>query len=85
MAKIEIIVLADDRLWKSVARDAWTAIVLGGLTMLGWWVGSTALQWIGGLFAVLFMISRVTATTVKSRYTLAEARAKLDELERGAN
>jgi uncharacterized membrane protein YiaA len=84
MAKTEIIVLADDRLWKSVARDTWTAIVLGGLTMLGWWAGSTALQWIGGFFAVLFIMGRVTAMTVKSRYTIAEARAKLDEYEKEA-
>lgn len=78
--KTKIIVLADDRLWKSFLSDLWTAVVLGGLTMLGWWVGSSALQWIGGFFAVLFIMGRVTAAGVKNRFTISEARAELERI-----
>ena len=77
----KFIILRDDRFWKSVASDTYSAAILVSVTLLGWSVGSSALQWIGGLFAILFMAARATSNAAKSRYTIEQARAELDRLE----
>lgn len=78
--RTKTIVLVDDRFWKSFFRDIWTAVVLCGLTMLGWWVGSPALQWIGGFFAVLFIVGRAVTIGIKNQFTISEARAELERI-----
>jgi hypothetical protein len=83
MDRARFIVIVDDRIWKSVASDTWTATVLGGLTMLGWWVGSGALQWIGGAMAILWIFGRACLKMgADNKKTISEARRLLDDLEK---
>lgn len=79
------IIISDDRLWKSIARDTYSGAVLLALVLLGWWIGSAALQWIGGIVWILFLFGRAANTLQKYRFTITEARDELDRLEQEAD
>lgn len=79
------IIISDDRLWKSIARDTYSGAVLLALVLLGWWIGSAALQWIGGIVWILFLFGRAANTFQKYRFTITEARDELDRLEQEAD
>lgn len=75
------IMLVSETVAQSWAKDASTAALFLALIGTGWFLDSTALQWAGAFvgFTTLFMRSSGRVP----RMTIAEARAKLDELERG--
>jgi hypothetical protein len=85
MADKPIIVVVDDTLWKSIARDAMSFMVLTGFVMLGWWVDSAPLQWLGGCFWLLFIINRVFQLHTKHQYSPEQARAEIDRIEAEAS
>ena len=79
----EYILVVDDRLWKSVSRDIVSIVTLFAMVGVGYVLGSVALQWIGGLIWILWIIARVDAQ--RKKMTISQARKRLDELERQTN
>lgn len=77
----ETIVIIDDRLWRSIARDTYSAATLLALTMTGRVLGIAALSWIGGLLWVVFIFSAAQRIFNNNRRTLAEAQECLEQLE----
>lgn len=76
----EVIVLKES-LAQSIARDAVTFVTCAGLVGLGWWIGSDAMQWIGGVMFVFSLAVRMAGVVQKNKFTIAEARKRLDEIE----
>ena len=79
--KPETIIIIDDRLWRSIARDTYSAATLLALTMTGRVLGIAALSWIGGFLWLLFILYVARNIADDSRKTLAEAQEYLDKLE----
>ncbi len=77
----ETIVIIDDRLWRSIVRDTYSAATLLALTMTGRVLDIAALSWIGGLLWVLFIFSAAQRIFNNNRRTLAEAQEYLEQLE----
>jgi len=76
------IIVIKESLMVSIARDLFSCGSLLACVGVGVWVGSDALQWIAGLFWVIFA-GAGGATMFGSRaYTVEQARAKLDEIEK---
>jgi len=82
MADRKLIVIKDDRMWPSIVSDCFTFVMIASLTLLGWWAGSSALQWIGGLMAIMVVTSRAFGDFYKKQFTIETARLELDRLER---
>lgn len=81
MSDKQTVIVLSETVLESWARDAGTFAMLVGLCSVGWFLDSQALQWIGGIMAMIAILGRVLGTAQKSRMTIAQARAKLDELE----
>lgn len=81
MSDKQTVIVLSETVLESWARDAGTFAMLAGVCAVGWLLDSQALQWIGGIMAIISMISRAMGTHKRSRMTIAQARAKLDELE----
>ncbi|KPQ06165.1 MAG: hypothetical protein HLUCCA12_11995 [Rhodobacteraceae bacterium HLUCCA12] len=81
MNKTKVIFLRET-LRESIASDLFTFLTMGGLVGLGIMAGSAALQWFGGLLALLAIVCRVMALagTRNPRMSLEEARAEIDRL-----
>jgi len=77
----ETIVIVDDRLWRSIVRDTYSAAILLALTMIGRVLDIAVLSWIGGLFWVVFIFSAAQRIFNNNRRTLAEAKDYIEELE----
>lgn len=75
------IILLRESWQSSLAKDAGTFAMLAGLIGLGVFVGSTALEWIGALMGMFWLVAKTMRTTDKYKFTIAEARKRLDELE----
>jgi len=73
----EIIVIAESTL-QSLIRDAVSGAVIILVIGLGVALQSTAMQWMGFLLVIMIAFSRATK---HRRYTIAEARARLDEIK----
>lgn len=78
--KTEIIVIHEG-VAKSWARDASTFALAVGLIGLGWALNSSAMQWVGAF--VWFVTMMAKARGVRKNMTVAEARQRLDEIEKG--
>lgn len=79
----KLVIIVDDRLWRSVGRDV---VSIGGLIVavgIGVLIDSSALQWIAGLGWVAAILGRVMGSA-SNKYTISAAREKLDELEQAA-
>lgn len=83
MTQPEIIVI-HETVTKSIIRDA-TSFATGlAMCGVGIFLDSGALQWIGGILALLLIFSQAARVSGKNnRMTIAQARAWLDELEAG--
>ncbi len=80
MAKNEhVIRIGEESTAKSITHDVVTVLACWALIFPGWWIGSSAMQWAG--FIMFFMVIIVKASGVSPKMTIAQARAKLDELE----
>lgn len=77
------IILVYESLWASVLADTYTFGCLVICIMIGVAVSSAALQWIAGLMTVLYLFHLMGRLKEKSHYTIAEAREKLNKIERG--
>jgi hypothetical protein len=83
MSKTRITVL-HEALWQSIAKDAFSTLMLLGSIGIGVWVGSATLQWFGGFIFILWVMGRASQRDNSSRMTIAEARAFLDQIEHDA-
>lgn len=75
------LVIIDDRLPLSIARDLVSIGTLTAAVGLGVWLDSVALQWIAGILWILIVIGKGLKLK-EDKYTIAQARTKLDELEK---
>lgn len=75
----KIVIIVRESVLESWATDASTFALVVGLIGIGWLLGSNAMQWLGALFAFLTILARAMTERV---YTIAEARAELDRIER---
>jgi len=66
---------------ESVISDTYTFGALILSCYVGYLLDSSALQWIAGLMLITGIVTRGIKQLKQNRYTIAEARAKLDELE----
>lgn len=73
--------LWEETMWESIVTDTYT---YGGLVvsiLVGWFIGSDALQWIAGIMFILAVISTAIANPKRRRMSLAQAKAYIAELE----
>lgn len=82
-SKEHVIVLHETTL-QSWCRDASTFSLFVGLIGLGVFLDSGAMQWMGAIFAFFAVSAKATGLHKRSRKTIAEARAFLNELEAAA-
>lgn len=81
MSDKQTVIVISETVLESWARDAGTFAVFIGFCAVGWFLDSQALQWIGSIMAMIAVVGRTARTMNRSRMTIAQARAKLDELE----
>lgn len=73
------IILVHETAVQSVVSDAVTLATFGTMIGIGILMASDAMQWIGGLCFFIWMLARRKSP----RLSIAEARKRLDEIERG--
>jgi hypothetical protein len=76
--KTEIMLISESVL-ESWMHDASTFALFIAMIGMGVYLDSSAMQWVGALMGFVTIISH--AAKNKSRMTIAQARARLDELE----
>lgn len=69
---------------RSWIRDASTFALFTCLIGLGWLMGSEAMQWCGTLVAFTTILARFSGWRKEMTFTIAEARAELDRLEKAS-
>lgn len=79
------VILLRETFIESLAKDVTTVAFLVGATLLGLWVGSDALQWIGGFLALVVVCAKAASAGRNAKMTIPEARSFLDQLERTRN
>jgi hypothetical protein len=84
VSKEREVVIIRENVLESIIKDATTFASLSALIGLGWLIDSTAMQWLGALMGILAVGARASGYTAKHTYTIAQARARLDELGQGA-
>jgi membrane protein implicated in regulation of membrane protease activity len=80
MADIHVVIIKPESMVASMISDTYTLAILIVPIALGVFLGSTPMQWIGFIVTSIALLYKLSAHKVK-KYTIAEARAKLDELE----
>lgn len=79
MKSPEIIIIRETW-WESLLRDAGTFCLFMALIGIGVLLNSSAMQWVGAIVAFITII--ISSAKMGSKMTVAEARQKLDEIER---
>lgn len=79
--KTDNVILVHETALQSWARDAGTFATIAGLTATGVLLDSAALQWVGAIMGFCAVFARSSGVVQRSRMTVAQARAKLDEIE----
>lgn len=77
--EIIIVIAEGETVRQSWASDASTFALCVGLIGLGLWVDSSAMQWLGAVFAFVATLARVGSKA--KRLTVSEAKNRLDEIE----
>lgn len=75
------VIFIHETLPKSLARDALSVTMLALMVAPGYLLGIPAMEWIGGLLFLFWVISVVTATQDRARMTTDEARGRLDQID----
>lgn len=76
------IILITETPMQSLKRDATTYLLIVTVLGTGWLMGSAPMEWTGFVMLMLGALVRITLAG-KHKMTIAEARKKLDELEKG--
>lgn len=82
--KEHLIILHSESVLDSWARDASTFALIAATIGLGWFLDSSAMQWLGAVVAFLTICVRASGDRKAHTLTIPQARVKLDELEGGA-
>lgn len=82
--KSPVILIIRESTWESIVSDLFTFSGLILSCLVGWWLEIPALSWIGGLFLVVSIIVRSSNGYARC-YTIAEAKAKIAEIEAKIN
>lgn len=77
--EVKMIRVVNETLAQSLLSDAGTIAMLVSLVLVGKFIGSEALQWVGAIMGFLAVLSRASKSAPKM--TIEEARAYLDKLE----
>lgn len=80
-----IIVMRDQTVFQSWARDASSFALFLGLIGIGWVLGSDALQWVGAVIGFIVVAGQVSGLMDKHKYDLEGAQAALDRIKVGAS
>jgi len=75
------VILLKESLRDSLIRDAATYGGMIGSIYIGVWLDSQVLQWLAALMLIISVIGRAAAMAKQNRFTLPEARKRLDEIE----
>lgn len=78
--KRPVVILVHENVRESLARDLGTFCIFAVFMALGVLVGSEPMQWVGAALAGLAIIRATMG--ISDRYTVAQARERLDEIER---
>lgn len=73
------IIIIRESFWQSVRKDLVSGAVLVASTGIGWALKITALEWVGALIFIIFLVSHDFGG--ERRLTIHEARQMLDEIE----
>lgn len=65
---------------ESVKRDIFTVASCWMLILPGWWIGSSAAQWIGGMMFAFVTLVRASSMASKHKMSLTEARDKINAM-----
>lgn len=79
--QLPTVILIRETWLSSLISDAGTFALFAGLIGLGWLLGSSAMQWSGFVVAAFMTFARAGSRADEYRYTIAQARDKLDQLE----
>ena len=71
--KHDLILIKDDRLWRSVLSDTYSTATLVGVIGIGLIVESPAMQWAGFVIFMLWVLVRASAKAKMTRKTAQEA------------
>lgn len=81
--KQEHVVIIHETVVKSWLRDLSTFALFSAMIGVGWFLDSSAMQWMGAIIAFITILARATGLHKKNRKNIAEARLFLDDLEAG--
>ncbi len=77
------IVIISERVRDSLAKDIGVFALFVSLIGIGWLIGSTALQWVGAIIGFITILAWAARIRKENRFTVSEARKRLDEIEAG--
>ena len=83
MSDKPIVIILKDSVAKSIAKSLATFAMLWATIGFGVWAESSAMQWAGFILSALVIMGLVQRLHNDNRLTIAQARAKLDEIEKG--
>lgn len=76
------VIFVQESIWESIVKDTYSSIVLLSYVAIGWFLDISVLQWIGALIWMIWVGTKLSGSHAKSKCSIAEARRRLDELER---
>lgn len=76
------IILLHETVLQSWVRDASSIVMFIALIGIGVYLESAAMQWVGAILGFLTIIGKAISHHNKSKMTIAQARKRLDEMER---
>lgn len=82
MSKSAEVIIVTETALQGWMRDAGSAVMFIALIGIGVFLESNAMQWVGAIIGFIVIISRAMRIAKDNRYTIAKARARLDEIER---
>jgi len=83
MTKTTPVIIVHETIAQSWIRDASSVAGFVALISIGVYLDSSAMQWVGAILGFLTICGSATAAARKHKMTVAEARKRLDEIERG--
>lgn len=82
MAEKTTVIIIHETILQSWGRDLGAFALFLSLIGLGWLIDSSAMQWVGAIIAFIALFQRASGKVQK--LSIADAREKLDALEREA-
>lgn len=83
MSNKPMVIILKDTVARSLIKTAGVFVMICGIIGLGVYLQSSAMQWAGFVLSALVIAGLTSHLHKDNRLTIAQARAKLDELEKG--